>query len=87
MNESLAALSRLINRPEGYLGRWVREGKPEWLESPDRKKLARYLGIDETEIGWPDPEAEPEDDQAPHCGPSESGYQSRTAVGALRTRG
>lgn len=86
-NESLAALSRLIGRPVGYIGRWVREGKPEWLDSPDRKKLARYLCIDETEIGWPDSEPASDEAQAPHCDPSASGYQSRTGGGALRARG
>jgi transposase-like protein len=53
--ESLAALSRLIGKPPRYLDTWIRDGRPEWLESTDRKRLERYLGLGEAEIGWPDP--------------------------------
>lgn len=52
--ESLAALSRLIGRPSRYLSDWVRRGRPDWLEPDDRRKLERYLGIGDAEIGWPD---------------------------------
>jgi hypothetical protein len=53
---SLAALSRMIGKPSGYLGRFVREGRPERLDDADRANLARFLGVDERELGkWDNP--------------------------------
>jgi hypothetical protein len=51
---SLAALSRMIGKPSSYLGRFVRDGRPERLEDADRANLARFLGIEERELGKPD---------------------------------
>lgn len=51
---TLARLSRFLDQPDEYLSKWVREGKPEWLLPGERNKLARFLGIDADEIGWPD---------------------------------
>lgn len=81
--ESLAALSRLIGRRNGYLGDWIRHGRPEWLDPVDRRRLERYLALGEAEIGWPDEEPA----QAPQSGPSGSGYQSLRGGGSRRARG
>lgn len=49
--ESLAALSRLIGRNAAYLQQFVSRGTPRTLAEPDRRKLARYLGVSEAVLG------------------------------------
>ena len=44
---SLPKLSRMIGRPGGYLGRFVREGVPQELRTEERRRLARFFGINE----------------------------------------
>ena len=51
---SLAALSALIGRNAAYLQQFVRKGSPRKLEEGDRKKLAQFLGVDESELGGPE---------------------------------
>lgn len=51
--ESLAALSRLIGRNAAYLQQFVGRGTPRQLAEPDRRKLARYLGIADSALGGP----------------------------------
>jgi hypothetical protein len=51
---SLAALSALIGRNPSYLQQFVRKGSPRRLEERDRNTLARFLGVDEAELGAPD---------------------------------
>lgn len=54
---SLAALSEMIGRNASYLQQFVRKGSPRKLEENDRRVLARFLGVDEIELGGPDPSA------------------------------
>ena len=48
---SLSELSRLIDRNSSYLQQFVRKGSPRKLEETDRRKLARFFGVDESELG------------------------------------
>ena len=48
---SLAALSALLGRNSSYLQQFVRKGSPRKLEEGDRKTLARYFGVAESELG------------------------------------
>lgn len=48
---SLAQLSGLIGRNSSYLQQFVRKGSPRRLEENDRRMLARFFGVDETELG------------------------------------
>lgn len=56
---SLSALSALIGRNASYLQQFVRKGSPRKLEENDRRTLARFLGVDEAQLGAPAPEAVP----------------------------
>jgi phage repressor protein C with HTH and peptisase S24 domain len=51
---SLSQLSALIGRNSSYLQQFVRKGSPRKLEETDRRILARYLGVDESELGAPE---------------------------------
>ncbi len=48
---SLAALSALIGRNTTYLQQFVRKGSPRKLEENDRRTLAQFFGVPETELG------------------------------------
>lgn len=48
---ALAALSKLINRNTTYLQQFVRKGSPRKLEENDRRVLAGFFGVDESELG------------------------------------
>ena len=48
---SLAALSAMIDRNSAYLQQYVRKGSPRKLEEGDRRKLARFFGVNESELG------------------------------------
>ncbi len=48
---SLAALSRMIGRNGTYLQQYISKGSPRKLEEEDRRKLAQFLGLDESELG------------------------------------
>lgn len=48
---SLAALSRLIGRNGTYLQQFVTKGSPRKLAEEDRKVLAEFFGIGESELG------------------------------------
>lgn len=50
---SLSQLSRLIERNASYLQQFVRKGSPRKLEENDRRTLARFFGVDESELGAP----------------------------------
>jgi hypothetical protein len=50
-NASLAQLSGLIGRNASYLQQFVRKGSPRKLEEGDRRMLARFFGVDESELG------------------------------------
>ena len=51
---SLAALSALIGRNSAYLQQFVRKGSPRKLEEGDRRRLAEFLGVDESVLGGPE---------------------------------
>lgn len=50
---SLAALSRMIGRNGTYLQQYITKGSPRKLEEEDRRKLAQFLGVSESELGAP----------------------------------
>ncbi len=51
---SLAQLSGLIGRNASYLQQFVRKGSPRKLEETDRRTLARFFGVDESQLGAPE---------------------------------
>lgn len=56
---SFAALSRMIGRNPSYLQQFVKRGSPRRLEETDRRRLAEFLGVAESELGGPPPGAQP----------------------------
>jgi len=48
---SLAALSRMLGRNASYLQQYITKGSPRKLEEEDRRKLAQFFGVSETELG------------------------------------
>lgn len=48
---SMAQLSRVLARSDGYMQRYVREGLPDRLGEDDRATLARFMGADAAEFG------------------------------------
>ena len=52
---SLAALSSMIGRNPSYLQQFIRKGSPRKLEEQDRRTLARFFGVNEAELGGPEP--------------------------------
>lgn len=48
---SLAQLSALIDRNSSYLQQFVRKGSPRKLEEGDRRRLAEFFGVTESELG------------------------------------
>ena len=53
-NVSLSALSRLIDRNGTYLQQFIRKGSPKHLLEGDRRTLAEFFGVPESEIGGPE---------------------------------
>ena len=51
---SLSGLSELIGRNSTYLQQFIRKGSPRKLEETDRRTLARFFGVDESELGAPE---------------------------------
>ena len=51
---SLSALSDLIGRNSTYLQQFIRKGSPRKLEETDRRTLARFFGVAESELGAPE---------------------------------
>ena len=48
---SLAALSEMIGRNSSYLQQFIRKGSPRKLEEGDRRTLAQFFGVGESELG------------------------------------
>lgn len=48
---SLAALSRMIGRNPTYLQQFITKGSPKKLEEADRRKLAQFFGVADSELG------------------------------------
>ncbi len=51
---SLAALSRMIGRNPSYLQQYITKGSPRKLEEEDRRHLAQFFDVDESELGAPE---------------------------------
>ena len=51
---SLSGLSELIGRNSTYLQQFIRKGSPRKLEEGDRRTLARFFGVAESELGAPE---------------------------------
>ena len=51
---SLAGLSRMIGRNASYLQQYITKGSPRKLEEEDRRKLAQFFEVPETELGAPE---------------------------------
>ncbi|HMC90837.1 MAG TPA: S24 family peptidase [Allosphingosinicella sp.] len=49
--EDYAALSRLIGRNPAYIQQFIKRGSPRRLAEEDRRRLARYFGVDEALLG------------------------------------
>jgi hypothetical protein len=62
--DSQAALSRMINRSPGYLGRFINVGRPAALSENDHAKLSAYLGAGKLGLGLRDLWAKPDDTRA-----------------------
>ena len=56
---SLSGLSELIGRNSTYLQQFIRKGSPRKLEENDRRTLAQFFGIDESELGAPEDNSSP----------------------------
>ena len=51
---SLTQLSALIGRNSSYLQQFVRKGSPRKLEEGDRRRLAEFFGVNESQLGGPE---------------------------------
>lgn len=51
---SFSRLSRLIGKNSSYLQQFVRKGSPRKLEETDRRTLARFFSVSESELGAPE---------------------------------
>lgn len=51
--EDYAGLSRLLGRNAAYIQQFIKRGVPRKLAEEDRRKLARYFGVDESLLGGP----------------------------------
>ena len=51
--EDYAGLSRLLGRNPAYIQQYIRRGSPRRLAETDRRRLARYFGVDEALLGGP----------------------------------
>ena len=57
--EDFAGLSRLLGRNSAYIQQYIRRGTPRRLQEQDRRRLARYFGISEDQLGGPPDHAPP----------------------------
>lgn len=48
---SLAGLSEMIGRNSSYLQQFIRKGSPRKLEEGDRRKLAQFFGVADSDLG------------------------------------
>lgn len=51
--EEYAGLSRMLGRNAAYIQQFIKRGVPRKLAEEDRRKLARYFGVDESLLGGP----------------------------------
>lgn len=52
--EDFASLSRLLGKNSAYIQQYLRRGTPKRLKEEERRTLARYFGIAESELGGPE---------------------------------
>lgn len=48
---SYAALSRMIDKPDRFLRRFVLHGVPTALQADDHRRLATFFGLEERDLG------------------------------------
>ncbi|QDM40248.1 S24 family peptidase [Altererythrobacter sp. TH136] len=53
---SLSGLSEMLGRNASYLQQFIRKGSPRRLEESDRRTLAQFFAVPESELGGADPE-------------------------------
>jgi len=70
---SLASLSELLGRNASYLQQFIKKGSPRKLEEGDRRTLAEFFGVDESELGAPESTPK-EKSYAPRRLAPETGY-------------
>jgi phage repressor protein C with HTH and peptisase S24 domain len=51
---SLSGLSEMLGRNSTYLQQFIRKGSPRKLEETDRRRLAQFFGVAESELGAPE---------------------------------
>lgn len=51
--EDYSSISRLIGRNAAYIQQFIKRGIPRRLSEGDRKRIARYFGVGEEELGGP----------------------------------
>src|SRR3546814_20171868 len=51
--EDYSSISRLIGRNAAYIQQFIKRGIPRRLSEGDRKRIARYFGVAEEELGGP----------------------------------
>ena len=51
--EDYAGLSKMLGRNAAYVQQFIKRGVPRKLAEEDRRKLARYFGVDEALLGGP----------------------------------
>jgi phage repressor protein C with HTH and peptisase S24 domain len=49
--EDYSGLSRLLGRNPAYVQQYIKRGSPKRLAEQDRRRLARYFGVDEAMLG------------------------------------
>ena len=59
---SLAKLSHMLGRNGSYLQQYISKGSPRRLEEDDRRRLANFFGIAESELGGPEEKSSGESD-------------------------
>lgn len=52
-NVGYSAVSRLLGRNAAYIQQFIKRGSPRKLDAEDRRKLARFFGVDEQLLGGP----------------------------------
>jgi hypothetical protein len=55
--DDYANLSHLLERNPAYIQQFMRRGIPRELSEGDRRRLARYFGVDEQVLGGPEPDS------------------------------
>ena len=59
---SLAKLSHMLGRNGSYLQQYISKGSPRRLEEDDRRRLANFFGVPESELGGPEEKSSGESD-------------------------